>query len=64
MQITTNIPSHGNGQIQNPDAVPSQGRADLQQNGELSLANAAKGSVFQGKWHGLQRVQAKEEHQW
>ena len=48
MQITTNIPSHGNGQIQNPDAVPSQGRADLQQNGELSLANAAKGSVFQG----------------
>lgn len=48
MKITTNIPSHGNGQIQNPDAVPSQGRADLQQNGELSLANAAKGSVFQG----------------
>ena len=48
MQITTNIPSHGNGQIQNPDAVPSQGRADLQQNVELSLANAAKGSVFQG----------------
>ena len=27
MKITTNIPSHGNGQIQNPDAVPSQGRA-------------------------------------
>lgn len=48
MKITTNIPSHGNGQIQNPDAVPSQGRADIQQNGELSLANAAKGSVFQG----------------
>lgn len=48
MKITTNIPSHGNGQIQNPDAVPSQGRAALQQNGELSLANAAKGSVFQG----------------
>lgn len=48
MKITTNISSHGNGQIQNPDAVPSQGRADLQQNGELSLANAAKGSVFQG----------------
>ena len=29
MQITTNIPSHGNGQIQNPDAVPSQGRATI-----------------------------------
>lgn len=47
MQITTNITSQQNGQIQ--DQVNQNGQAQKPETGkELSLANAVKGTVFQG----------------